>query len=220
MRKRRVGVLISGRGSNMAALIAAAAAPAYPAEIALVVSNRSDAGGLATAKAAGIDVAVVDHREFPRDRAAHEAAIDAVLTGAGIEIICLAGYMRLLTPLLVGRWAGRMLNVHPSLLPAFPGLDTHARALAAGVKLHGCTVHLVTEIMDDGPILAQAAVPVLTGDTEDDLAARVLVQEHRIYPAALAQLAAGVPGQAPRPDAALVNPLADTALLPWQPALP
>ena len=214
VRKRRVGVLISGRGSNMAALIAAAAAPGYPAEIALVLSNRQDAGGLATARAAGIAVAVVDHRDFPRDRAAHEAAIDAALTESGIEIICLAGYMRLLTPLLVGRWAGKMLNVHPSLLPAFPGLDTHARALAAGVKLHGCTVHLVTEIMDDGPILAQAAVPVLAGDSEDDLAARVLVQEHRIYPAALAQLAAGAPGPAPRPDAALVNPLPDMALLP------
>ena len=156
-------MLISGRGSNMAALIAAAAAPGYPAEIALVLSNRPDAAGLATARAAGIAVAVMDHRDFPRDRAAHEAAIDAALNAHGIEILCLAGYMRLLTPLLVGRWAGRMLNVHPSLLPAFPGLDTHARALAAGVKLHGCTVHLVTEIMDDGPILAQAAVPVLAG---------------------------------------------------------
>ena len=198
----------------MAALIAAAAKSDYPAEIALVLSNRPDAGGLATAAAAGIAVAVVDHRDFPRDRAAHEAAIDAVLTAAGIEIICLAGYMRLLTPLLVGRWAGRMLNVHPSLLPAFPGLDTHARALAAGVKLHGCTVHLVTEIMDDGPILAQAAVPVLAGDTEPELAARVLVQEHCIYPAALARLAVGVSGPGLRPDAALVNPPMAPCLLP------
>ena len=156
---------------------------------------------------------MVNHRDFPRDRPAHEAAIDAVLTEAGIEILCLAGYMRLLTPWLVGRWAGRMLNIHPSLLPAFPGLDTHARALAAGVKLHGCTVHLVTEVMDDGPILAQAAVPVLTGDTEAALAARVLAQEHRIYPTALALLAAGTQGAEPAADMALANPLPLTAPL-------
>lgn len=187
--KRRVAILISGRGSNMAALIAAAADPASSVEIALVLSNNPDAGGLAIAKAAGIATAVVDHRAFPRDRAGHEEAIDAVLGNAGIEIICLAGYLRLLTPMLVGRWAGRMLNIHPSLLPEFPGLDTHARALAAGVKLHGCSVHLVTDVMDAGPILAQATVPVLAGDSEATLAARVLAQEHRIYPAALMQLA-------------------------------
>ncbi len=201
----------------MAALLTAAADPAYPAAIALVLANRPDAAGLATAEAAGIRTAVVDHRGFPRDRPAHEAAIDAALTGAGIEIVCLAGYMRLLTPLLVGRWAGRMLNIHPSLLPAFPGLDTHARALAAGVKLHGCTVHLVTEAMDEGPILAQAAVPVLATDTEASLSARVLVQEHRIYPLALAQLAAGRPGAEPGPDAALLNPL--PCPLPMDPGL-
>ena len=211
--KRRVAILISGRGSNMAALIAAAADPACPAEIALVLSNRPDAAGLAVAKAAAIPTAMVDHRDFPRDRAAHEAAIDAMLRDGGIEIVCLAGYMRLLTPLLVGRWAGRMLNIHPSLLPAFPGLNTHARALAAGVKLHGCTVHLVTEAMDDGPILAQAAIPVLAGDTEAALAARVLAQEHRIYPVALARLAAGRPGAEPAADAALLNPLAADAAL-------
>jgi phosphoribosylglycinamide formyltransferase-1 len=133
--------------------------------------------------------------------------IDAALRQAGVEIVCLAGYMRLLTPFLVTAWQGRMLNIHPSLLPAFPGLHTHARALEAGVTLHGCTVHLVTETMDEGPILAQAAVPVVPGDTEDSLAARVLVQEHRIYPAALAAFAAGRPGIAAPADAALANPL-------------
>ena len=208
--KRRTAILISGRGSNMEALIAAARDPAYPAEIALVVSNRPDAAGLATAGSAGILTDVIDHREFGRDRTAHEEAIDAVLRAADIEIICLAGYMRLLTPFLVDAWAGRMLNIHPSLLPSFPGLDTHARALAAGVKLHGCTVHLVTREMDAGPILAQAAVPVLPGDNEDDLARRVLRQEHTIYPAALAAFAAGLAGWLPEPDACLTNPL------PWQ----
>jgi phosphoribosylglycinamide formyltransferase-1 len=205
--KKRVGILISGRGSNMAALIDAARDPAYPAEIALVLSNRPDAGGLARAEAAGIATGVVDHRGFPRDRPGHEAAIDAALRAAGVEIVCLAGYMRVLTGLLVGRWAGRMLNVHPSLLPAFPGLDTHARALAAGVKLHGCTVHLVSEGVDEGPILAQAAVPVLPGDTEDSLAARVLAQEHAIYKLALALLASGRAPECPGPTAALLNPL-------------
>jgi phosphoribosylglycinamide formyltransferase-1 len=205
--KRRAAILISGRGSNMEALVAAAADPAFPARIELVLSNRPDAAGLATAERAGIRVEAVDHRGFGGDRAAHEAAIDAVLRAAGIEIVCLAGYMRLLTPLLVEAWRGRMLNVHPSLLPSFPGLHTHARALDAGVKLHGCTVHLVTQEVDAGPILAQAAVPVLPGDTEDTLAARVLRQEHVIYPAALAALAEGVAGLLPEPGARLANPL-------------
>ncbi|HVB68840.1 MAG TPA: phosphoribosylglycinamide formyltransferase, partial [Acetobacteraceae bacterium] len=155
--RRRVAVLISGRGSNLAALLAAARAPGYPAEIALVLSNRPDAPGLAHAAAAGVPARGIDHRPFGADRAAHEAAIDAALRAAGIEFVCLAGYLRRLTPFLVHAWEGRMLNIHPSLLPAFPGLDTHARALAAGVKLHGCTVHLVTEAVDEGPILAQAA---------------------------------------------------------------
>ncbi|MBN8902923.1 MAG: phosphoribosylglycinamide formyltransferase [Rhodospirillales bacterium] len=207
MRRRRVGVLISGRGSNMAALLAATRDPGFPAEIALVLSNRPDAAGLATAAAAGVQTRVIDHREFPRDRPGHEAALDAALREAGVELVCLAGYMRLLTPFLVGAWAGRMLNVHPSLLPAFPGLDTHERALATGVKLHGCTVHLVTDVMDEGPILAQAAVPVLPDDTAETLAARVLVQEHRIYPAALAALASGLPPRAAAATAALANPL-------------
>jgi phosphoribosylglycinamide formyltransferase 1 len=205
--KRRVGVLISGRGSNMAALLHAARAPDYPADIVQVVCSRPHAPGIALAAEAGVPVAVIDHRHFGKDRAAHEAAIDAVLREAGVEIVCLAGYMRLLTPFLVTEWRGRMLNIHPSLLPAFPGLHTHANALAAGVKLHGCTVHLVTETMDEGPILAQAAVPVLPGDTEASLAARVLVQEHRLYPAALAAFAAGRPGASASADAALANPL-------------
>jgi phosphoribosylglycinamide formyltransferase 1 len=189
----------------MAALIAAARDPAYPAEVVLVVSNRPDAAGLALAHEAGLAAVAIDHRPFRGDRAAHEAAIDAVLRQARVEIVCLAGYMRLLTPLLVDAWSGRMLNIHPSLLPAFPGLDTHARALAAGVTLHGCTVHLVTQTTDEGPILAQAAVPVLPGDTAETLAARVLVQEHRIYPMALRCFVAGARGKAPPADAALVN---------------
>ncbi|HBK04952.1 MAG TPA: phosphoribosylglycinamide formyltransferase [Acetobacteraceae bacterium] len=205
--KRRVAVLISGRGSNMEALIAAAREPAFPAEIALVLSNRPDAAGLTTARQAGIRTEAIDHLAFGRDRAAHEAAIDAVLRAADIEIVCLAGYMRLLTPFLVGAWQGRMLNIHPSLLPSFPGLDTHARALAAGVKLHGCTVHLVTEEMDGGPILGQAAVPILPGDTEDGLAKRVLRQEHALYPAALAAFAAGRAAAVPDATAFLANPV-------------
>lgn len=204
--KRRVAVLISGRGSNLRALLAAAADPAYPAGIALVVSNLPGAPGLAIAAEAGVPTAVVDHRRFPRDRAAHEAAIQAALHGAGAELVCLAGYMRLLTPYLVRLWQGRMLNIHPSLLPAFPGLHTHERALAAGVKLHGCTVHLVTEATDEGPILAQAAVPVLPDDDAERLAARVLAAEHRLYPAALAAFIAGSarPAEA---MAVLFNPL-------------
>jgi phosphoribosylglycinamide formyltransferase 1 len=205
--KRRVGILISGRGSNMEALLRAARAPDYPAEIALVLSNRPDAGGIAIAAAAGVPTAIIDHRPFRGDRAAHEAAIAAALDQAGVEIICLAGYMRLLTPFLVQRYAGRMLNIHPSLLPAFPGLDTHARALAAGTKLHGCTVHLVTEGMDEGPILAQAAVPVMPDDTADSLAARVLVQEHATYALALRLFAAHSGGLAPCGDVVLRNPL-------------
>jgi len=191
--KRRVGILISGRGSNMTALLEAARAADYPAEIVLVISNRADAAGLARAAEAGIATRVIAHRDFGRDRAAHEAAIDAARREADVELVCLAGYMRLLTPFLVR-------------LPAFPGLDTHARALAAGVKLHGCTVHLVTEGMDEGPILAQAAVPVLSDDTEEALAARVLAQEHILYPLALAAMASGLRARAAPADSALRNP--------------
>jgi phosphoribosylglycinamide formyltransferase 1 len=207
----RVAILISGRGSNMAALIAATRDPDFPAEIVTVVSNRPNAPGLLLAKDAGVRAAAIDHRPFVDDRAAHEAAIDAALRQAGTELVCLAGYMRLLTPFLIGRWQGRMLNIHPSLLPAFPGLHTHARALAAGAKLHGCTVHLVTETMDEGPILAQAAVPVLPSDTPETLADRVLVQEHRLYPLALRCFASGIAGLAPSAEASLINPLAASA---------
>jgi formyltetrahydrofolate-dependent phosphoribosylglycinamide formyltransferase len=191
--KRRVGILISGRGSNMRALIEAAESPDYPAEIVVVISDRAGAAGLGTAREAKIPALAIQSKAFGRDREAHERALDAELRARGVEILCLAGYMRLLTPYLVGRWAGRMLNIHPSLLPDFPGLDTHRRALAAGAAKHGCTVHLVTETMDAGPILAQATVPVLPGDNEDQLAARVLVQEHRLYPAALAAFIARLP---------------------------
>lgn len=214
--RRRVAVLISGRGSNMAALLEAAADPAYPAEIALVLSNRADAAGLAHAASRGVPTAVVESRAFKGDRPGFEAAMEAEIARHGAEIIALAGFMRVLTEGFVTRWEGRMINIHPSLLPSFPGLDTHARALAAGVRLHGCTVHLVTAGVDEGPILAQAAVPVLPGDTEAVLAARVLAQEHRLYPAALAWLAAGrvalrdgraeVAGVSPA-DGALANPL-------------
>jgi len=192
MSRRRVAALISGRGSNMAALLAAAEHPDYPAEIALVLSNRADAAGLAHAAARGIPTAVVESRGFRGDRAGFEVAMEAEFARRGIEIIALAGFMRVLTEAFVARWDGRMINIHPSLLPCFPGLDTHARALAAGVRLHGCTVHLVTAGVDEGPILAQAAVPVLQDDTESALAARVLAEEHRLYPAALAWLAAGL----------------------------
>ena len=187
MSRTRVAVLASGRGSNMTALLDAARDPAYPAAIALVLSNNPDAPALRTAAGAGIEARAIDHRPFRGDREAHERAIDAALQEAGIGCVCLAGYMRLLTPWLTGRWAGRMLNIHPSLLPAHPGLHTHERALEAGDARHGCTVHLVTEGMDEGPILGQAVVPVLPGDTPDILAARVLVEEHRLYPAVLAR---------------------------------
>ena len=202
----RVAVLISGGGSNMLALAAAARVPGFPAHIALVLSNNPGAPGLARARAAGIEAVAIDHRPYGPNRAAHEAAIYAALTARGVDLVCLAGYMRLLTPWLVDAWTGRMLNIHPSLLPAFPGLHTHARALAAGARLHGCTVHWVTDVMDDGPILGQAAVPVLPGDTPDMLAARVLMQEHRLYPAVLASVAGGT-AVMPAPDASLLNPL-------------
>jgi formyltetrahydrofolate-dependent phosphoribosylglycinamide formyltransferase len=210
----RTAVLISGRGSNFAALHAASLAKDYPAEIALVISNRADAPGLDLARTAGVPTVVIDHRTFGGDRERFDAALDARLTEAGIELVALAGFMRLLTAGFVERWQDRLVNIHPSLLPAFPGLDTHARALAAGVRLHGATVHLVRAAMDSGPILVQAAVPVRPDDTEAALAARVLAVEHEIYPRALAWLAAGkvsVEGAVARVDAPaaaglLVNP--------------
>jgi phosphoribosylglycinamide formyltransferase-1 len=170
----------------MAALIAAARQSDFPAGIALVLADRPEAAGLACAAAEGIATAIVHFRDYRGDRASFEAAIDERLREARIDIICLAGFMRLLSGWFVSRWAGRLLNIHPSLLPAFKGLDTHARALAAGATEHGCTVHLVTEELDAGPILAQVAVPVLPGDTPETLAARVLKEEHRLYPLALA----------------------------------
>jgi phosphoribosylglycinamide formyltransferase 1 len=185
--RRRVGVLISGRGSNMEALIAASRAPDCPYEVVLVLSNKPDAQGLETARTAGIKALAVDQRDFAKDREGHERALNAALRAAGVEVVALAGYMRVLTPFLVDAWSGRMLNIHPSLLPLHPGLGTHARALAAGDLEHGCTVHLVTAGVDEGPVLAQARVPVLPGDDEATLAARVLEQEHTLYPAALAQ---------------------------------
>jgi phosphoribosylglycinamide formyltransferase-1 len=187
---RRVAILISGGGSNMVAL-AQSMVGDHPARPVVVVSNDPEAGGLARAAAMGIDVAVVDHRPFGRDRAAFEAALNAVLVEHSPDIICLAGFMRILTPGFVGGWEGRMLNIHPSLLPKYPGLHTHARAIAAGDDEAGCTVHEVTAELDAGPILGQARVPVLPGDTEEALAARVLVQEHRLYPAVLRRFAVG-----------------------------
>ena len=191
MTRKRVAVLISGRGSNMSALIEAAKAKDYPAEIVLVVSNRPDAAGLARAREAAIATAVIDHRLFRDDRAAFERALDDELREYRINIVCLAGFMRLLTPWFITRWSGRILNIHPALLPEFKGLDTHRRALAARVKRHGATVHFVVEETDAGPVISQQSVPVLQGDTEDTLAARVLEIEHRIYPEALRLVAEG-----------------------------
>jgi phosphoribosylglycinamide formyltransferase-1 len=189
--KRRVAVLISGRGSNMAALIAAAQAADYPAEIALVLSNRPDAKGLATAREAGLATAVVDHKPFGKDREAFDCALQGELEARRIDVVCLAGFMRLLTPWFVSRWQDRMINIHPALLPAFKGLDTHERARAAGVKIHGATVHFVVPEMDSGPVIAQGALAVHDDDTAETLAARVLAIEHRIYPLALRLVAEG-----------------------------
>jgi phosphoribosylglycinamide formyltransferase-1 len=191
MSRKRVAVLISGRGSNMAALIEAAKDKSYPAEIVLVVSDRGDAGGLETARARGIATEVVDHKPFGKDRAAFERALQVVLEKNRIDIVCLAGFMRLLTADFVRQWQHRILNIHPALLPAFKGLDTHRRALEADVKVHGATVHFVVPEMDSGPVIAQAAVNVRPGDTEEALAARVLTVEHQIYPLALKLLAEG-----------------------------
>jgi phosphoribosylglycinamide formyltransferase-1 len=214
MARLRLAILISGRGSNMQALIEACRSGRVDAEVALVLSNQADAAGLAHAAAAGIATRIVPHKEFP-DRASFDAALDRALLAAGVDFICLAGFMRLLTPGFIAKWRDRVINIHPSLLPAFPGLDTHRRALEAGVKLAGCTVHFVRFETDTGPIIAQAAVPVLPGDDADSLAARVLVAEHRLYPLALGLVAAGrvqVAGERAMVDAAasaaatLLNP--------------
>lgn len=188
--KRRVGVLISGRGSNLQALIDATKAPDYPAELALVISNVPGVQGLARAEAAGVPTRAIEHRDFP-SRETFEDALDAALNEAGVELLCNAGFMRLLTESFVSRWLDRHLNIHPSLLPAFKGLDTHGRVLRSGAQITGCTVHFVRAAMDDGPIVAQAAVPVLPGDTEEVLAGRVLAAEHRLYPHALRLVASG-----------------------------
>ncbi len=190
MARLRTAVLISWRGSNLRALIAACAAPDFPAEIVAVIANRADAGGLAHAAAAGIASRVVPHRDYP-SREAFDAALDAALRQAGAELVCLAGFMRLLTAPFVEAWRDRMINIHPSLLPAFPGLRTHERALEAGVRFSGCTVHYVRPEMDLGPIILQAAVPVLPRDDAERLAARILAAEHRAYPLALRLVAEG-----------------------------
>jgi phosphoribosylglycinamide formyltransferase-1 len=194
MARRRVGILISGRGSNMAALIDAARAPDYPAEIVLVISNEPEAAGLNFAASRGVPTKVINHRDFT-NRVAFADALDYALREANVEIVCLAGFMRMLATPFVERWRGRMINVHPSLLPDFKGLDTHERALAAGVKMHGCSVHFVEPELDSGPVILQAEVPVLAGDNEATLSARVLKEEHRIYPEALRLLAEGRAGQ-------------------------
>ncbi|ODR94783.1 phosphoribosylglycinamide formyltransferase [Methyloceanibacter superfactus] len=188
--RKRVGVLISGRGSNLQALIDAAKAPDYPAELVLVISNVAGVQGLARAEAAGIPTRVISHKDFA-GREPFEAALDAALNDAGVEILCNAGFMRLLTESFVARWHDRHLNIHPSLLPAFKGLNTHERVLESGAKITGATVHFVRAAMDDGPIIAQASVPVNPGDTPDILAARVLEAEHKLYPHALALVASG-----------------------------
>jgi len=189
--RKRIGVLISGRGSNLAALIAACHAPDYPAQIAAVISNRPAAPGLQHAESAGIPTQLVDHKAFA-SRADFDHALDRALREANVDLICNAGFMRLLTPDFVEAWRDRQLNIHPSLLPAFRGLDTHERAIAAGVRISGCTVHFVRAQMDEGPIIAQAAVPVVPGDDAGALAARVLRAEHRLYPSAVRLVAAGL----------------------------
>jgi phosphoribosylglycinamide formyltransferase 1 len=188
MARLKLGVLISGRGSNLRSLIAACATPGYPAEVALVISNIAGAGGLAFAEQAGIRHITISHRDFAA-RAAFDAAIEAELAKAGVELICLAGFMRILGPELLTRWTDRVINIHPSLLPSFRGLHVHEQAIAAGVKISGCTVHIVRPAVDDGPILVQAAVPLAADDTPETLAARVLEAEHRVYPLAVRLIA-------------------------------
>lgn len=195
VRKVATAILISGRGSNMKSLVAAAEAPDYPAQIVHVISNRPDAGGIAWARDKGLAVTVIDHKAYP-SREAFEAELEKVLIASGAELVALAGFMRLMTADFVGRWQTRMINIHPSLLPSFKGLDTHARALAEGVKIHGCSVHYVRAEVDSGPIIAQAAVPVLPGDSEASLGARVLAAEHKLYPMALRLVASGAVAEA------------------------
>lgn len=213
MTRLRVGVLVSGRGSNLQALLDAAADPTFPAEIVLVLSNIAGVQALERAAAAGVPGETLSHRAYP-SREAFERALTEALEAAGVDLVCQAGFMRIVTPWFVAHWRDRLINIHPSLLPAFPGLDTHARALAAGVKLHGCSVHYVRTEVDSGPIIGQAAVPVLADDDPDRLAARVLAAEHRLYPHCLSLLAEGrltLEGERVRvvgggDDALLINP--------------
>ena len=190
MGRLKLGILISGRGSNMQALIERFADPDSPAEVALVIANKPDAGGLARAEAAGLPTRVIDHRDYA-DRSTFDNELDMALSSAGVELICLAGFMRLFTPEFVNKWRNRIVNIHPALLPAFKGLNVHARVIDSGVRITGATVHIVRPEMDAGPILVQAAVPVAQDDTEDTLAARVLAVEHRIYPLAVSLIAEG-----------------------------
>lgn len=215
MARLKVGVLVSGNGSNLQTLIDLCATPDFPAEIALVVSNKPGVMSLERAARAGIATQVIPHRDFP-DRLAFDQAIDAALRAAGVEFICLAGFLRVLSQMFVELWHDRIINIHPSLLPSFKGLHTHAQALAAGVRFHGCTVHIVRPLLDDGPILVQAAVPVLADDDEQSLAARVLKAEHQAYPLALKLIAQGrvrvegsralIDGKTPDAAALLMNP--------------
>ncbi|EGP08046.1 phosphoribosylglycinamide formyltransferase [Afipia clevelandensis] len=214
MAKRRVAILISGRGSNMTALIEAAAAQDYPAQIALVISNIAGAGGLAKAGAAGIKTETIESKPFGKDRESFERKLNDILVAHDIELVCLAGFLRLLTPWFVRQWDGRMLNIHPALLPSYKGLHTHERALADGVKIHGATVHFVVPEMDSGPIIMQGAVAVHDDDTPDSLGARVLGVEHRIYPDSLRLVASGQTRldsglckiASTSPDATLISP--------------
>jgi phosphoribosylglycinamide formyltransferase-1 len=187
--RKRLGILISGRGSNMEALLKAAQDSEWPCEPVLVLSNRPDAGGLDKARNYGVPAAAVDHKIYGKDREAFERAVDAELRNAGVELIALAGFMRVLTPWFVNAWVGRLINIHPSLLPLYPGVDTHARCLEAGDVVHGCTVHQVTAGVDEGPVIGSAEVDVVPGDTPDTLAARVLKAEHLLYPRCLAAVA-------------------------------
>jgi phosphoribosylglycinamide formyltransferase-1 len=187
--RKRLGILISGRGSNMEALLKAAQDPAWPCEPVLVLSNRPDAGGLDKARSYGVPTAAIDHKIYGKDREAFEQAVDAELRNAGVEIVALAGFMRVLTPWFVNAWAGRLINIHPSLLPLYPGVDTHQRCLDAGDAVHGCTVHQVTAGVDEGPVIGSAEIDVMPGDTPTSLAARVLKAEHLLYPRCLAAVA-------------------------------
>lgn len=191
MSRKKLGILISGRGSNMEALLKAAQDPAWPCEPVLVLANKIDAGGLEKARGFGVKAVAIDHKPFGKDREAFERAMNAELEAAGVELIALAGFMRVLTPYFVNHWAGRLINIHPALLPKYPGVDTHNRALAAGDTVHGCTVHQVTAGVDEGPAIGSAEVDVLPGDDEASLAARVLKAEHVLYPRCLAAVARG-----------------------------